>query len=75
MCDGQDLGKPSREKISFCLEKVQMALTPPPILGILWGIFLKPYFRQTKVPQNVWILVIEVKRYLQFKAPFIKLLQ
>ena len=34
-------------------------LDPPPVfLESFKELFFKPYFRQTKVPQNVWILVI-----------------
>ena len=34
-------------------------LDPPCIFGTLRGTFLKPYFSRTKVPQSVWILVIQ----------------
>ena len=39
------LRKPSEEKICFCLEFFQTALTPPPcIFGTLRGTFFNPYF-------------------------------
>ena len=50
--------KPSRKQICFCLERVQMALTPPWYFCNPLRNFFLFYLRQTKVPPNAWILVI-----------------
>ena len=58
------LGKPSGEKICFCLDFSQTAWIPrpPPPLPLYFWMpsrnFFKPYFIWIKVPQSVWILGI-----------------